>query len=285
MLNSLKQIRAAFGLLSPDEVRKLAERPVQIGLVASSDAGYAAMENLLVPRDLPPEVRAQSLAQIHRATEARPPAHVDLVLYEPGVEPPSADDAFVFDPRNPSEAISEILYRHTDLSLPLARQFPVFRAEVVHRIIMAVARENAFFALATALPDVIPSLGELPWAVGEFATDTAFLTTNQIRMAFLIGAAYGHDVGFLEQKGTLLTIVGGAFGWRALARELAGKIPFGGGLVPKAAIAYAATFVVGKAIERLHQGGIALSPQERENIYQGAYHHGAQVAQSFRKPA
>jgi uncharacterized protein (DUF697 family) len=283
MLNSLKQVRAALGLLSPDEVRKLAERPVHIGLVASTETAYASMEDLLVPRDLPAEARAHSLAQLHRATDKHPPANVDLVLYEQGVSPTRG--AFAFDHRHAAGAISEILYQHSDLSVPLARQFPVFRAEVVHRIILAVARENAFFALATALPDVIPSLAELPWAIGEFASDTAFLTTNQIRMAFLIGAAHGREIGFLEQKGTVLTIVGSAFGWRALARELAGKIPFGGGLIPKAAISYAATFVVGKGIERLIEGGLPLSHHERESIYQDAYQHGEKAVQSLRKPA
>src|SRR5215475_986118 len=145
MLNSLKQVRAALGLLSPEEVRKLAERPVHIGLVASSHAGYSSMEDLLVPRDLPAELRARSLGQVHRATDAQPPANVDLVLYEHGIRPTDGSGAFVFDRRHAAEAISEILYQHHELSLPLARQFPAFRAEVIHRIIMAVARENAFF--------------------------------------------------------------------------------------------------------------------------------------------
>jgi uncharacterized protein (DUF697 family) len=283
MLNALKQVRAALGLLSPDEVRKLAERPVHIGLVAASDAAYTAMEDLLVPRDLPDELRARSLGQVHRATDLRAPGDVDLIFYEHGIR--LSPGAFTFDRHHAAEAIPAILQRHAHLSLPLARQYPVFRAEVVHRVIMAVARENAFFALATALPDVIPTLAELPWAVGEFATDTAFLTSNQLRMAFLIGAAHGHEIGFLQQKATVLTIVGGAFGWRALARELAGKIPFGGGLIPKAAIAYAATFVIGKAIERFHAAGRPLSAAERETIYQDAYQHGSEVVKSLRKPA
>ena len=42
-----------------------------------------------------------------------------------------------------------------------------------------------------------------------------------------------------------------AFGWRALARELVGHIPLGGGLIPKGAIAYAGTYVVGKGLEYL----------------------------------
>ena len=43
-------------------------------------------------------------------------------------------------------------------------------------------------------------------------------------------------MGYGEQKTEVASITAGAFGWRAVARELAGKIPLGGGLVPKAAI-------------------------------------------------
>ena len=53
----------------------------------------------------------------------------------------------------------------------------------------------------------------------------------------------------------------GAFGWRALARELVGKIPMGGGLIPKAAIAYAGTRVVGLSLERLYRIGPCLHPR------------------------
>ena len=120
-------------------------------------------------------------------------------------------------------------------------RYPALRQPVVERTIQTVAQENALFAVATALPDVLPSLMELPWAFGEFASDTAFLTGNQVRMAFQIAAAYGREAGFVNQKGAILSIVAGAFGWRALARELVGKIPLGGGLIPKGAIAYAGT--------------------------------------------
>ena len=91
---------------------------------------------------------------------------------------------------------------------------------------------------------------ELPWAIGEFASDTAFLTMNQIRMAFLIAAASDRPIGYREQRSEIASIVAGAFGWRALARELVGKVPFGGGLIPKAGIAYAGTFAVGRLPDR-----------------------------------
>jgi hypothetical protein len=133
--------------------------------------------------------------------------------------------------------------------------------------------------VATALPDVIPSLMELPWAFGEFASDTAFMTANQLRMAFQVAAACGKEVGFGHQKAEILGIAAGAFGWRAIARELAGKIPFGGGLIPKGAIAYAVTYGIGKALERLYAAGKPFTRAEREEAYQSAYERGKSIAQ------
>jgi hypothetical protein len=143
-----------------------------------------------------------------------------------------------------------------------------------------VARENALFSLATAIPDIIPFIS-LPWAIGEFASDTAILTANQIRMAFLLAAASDRTVGYREQKGEIATIVAGAFGWRALARELVGKIPMGGGLLPKAAIAYAGTRVAGMSLERYYRLGRAYTRAERRLAYEDALERGKTFAASL----
>jgi hypothetical protein len=130
----------------------------------------------------------------------------------------------------------------------------------------------------TALPDVVPSLISIPWAAGEFTSDTAFLTVNQIRMAFQLAAASDRPVGYREQKSEIASILAGAFGWRALARELIGKVPFGGGLLPKAGIAYAATFAVGLSLERLYRLGYGFTRAERRAVYEEAFEHGKQIA-------
>jgi hypothetical protein len=278
MIQILKQARAAFGLLNPEEVRRRATRPVHVGLVAASEQGYSEMEEFLVPTALPREHRIELMGYVHRAGDANVPAKVDVVLYDESLQ--AANGAYSFHRSDPEATVKEILDDKDELSLALARQFPAFRKPVIDDVIHTIARENAMFVIATALPNVIPNAMELPWALGEFASDTAFLTGNQIRMAFLIGAACGSDVGLAAQKGAVLSIIGSAFGWRALARELAGKIPLGEGLIPKGAIAYAGTFVVGKAIQRFY-GGTALSRDEQEAVYQEALNHGRNVAQSF----
>jgi len=146
-------------------------------------------------------------------------------------------------------------------------------------MVKKVAKENALFALATAIPDIVPFIS-LPWAIGEFATDTAFLTANQIRMAFLLAAASDREVGYREQSREIASIVLGAFGWRALARELVGKIPMGGGLIPKAAIAYAGTRVVGLSLERFYRVGSAYTREERRQAYVDALERGKTYAAS-----
>jgi hypothetical protein len=277
MPSLLASVRAAASRLSPHEVLEKAEQPLAIALVASSNSGYADMEDFLVPPDTSPERRRELLKIVHRDGDAGNPERFDLVLYEQGM--PCPVNAFTFFREDPERTLTDVLSERQELALALARRFSVFRKPVVGRVIHAVSRENALFALATALPNVVPSLLELPWAVGEFASDTAFLTINQIRMAFLIGAASDREVGYLEQKGQIATIVGGAFGWRTLARELVGKIPFGGGLIPKGAIAYAGTYVVGKGLERINRFGGNYTSHERREHFDSAFERGKAVVE------
>ena len=282
MLKMLKQARAALGMLNPEEVRKRVERPIHVGLVAANESGYCEMEDFLVPTTLGRDDRIARLGQVHRAGDADVPAKVDIVLYQQGLDVPKS--AYEFRRNDPDSTMAEILSNRAEDALALARHFPPLRKPVTDRIIMSVARENALFAIATALPNILPSMVALPWAVGEFASDTAFLTANQIRMAFQIAAACGHDIGFSNQKGAVVSIVASAFGWRALARELAGKIPLGEGLIPKGAIAFAGTYVVGKGLQRFADGG-EFTRQESESAYREALDRGKDIAQSLQRRA
>jgi hypothetical protein len=184
-----------------------------------------------------------------------------------------------------AELASAIVADHEDLELPIARRFPIFRRPVADRLVQRVSRENALFALVTALPNVIPSVIDLPWAIGEFATDTAFLTMNQIRMALVMAGAHGNLIGYSEQKAQIAVIAAGAFGWRALARELVGKIPLGGGLIPKAAVAFAGTYVVGLGLEKVNRTGFGLSQREKKDAYADAFAKGKEIVKEIAPPA
>ena len=279
MLKVLKQAKAAFSLLSADEIRKQAEVLVHFGLVADGSGAYAEMEEFLVPSTLPRAEWRRRMCQVHRANDADVPANVDIVLYEPGLPCPAGSYTFYRD--HAGVTCAEILKDKTELDLALGRQFLAFRRPVVERIVQIVSQENALFAVATALPNVVPNLIELPWAFGEFASDTAFLTANQVRMAFQIAAACGKQVGLGKQKGAMLSIAAGAFGWRALARELVGHIPLGGGLIPKAAIAYAGTYLAGKGLEYLHVHDGDPTKAQREQLYREGLEHGRSFAKTM----
>jgi hypothetical protein len=275
MLTYIKQARAALSLLSPEEVRKRAERPLTIGLVASSSSTYAEMEDFLAPPEVTHARRMEAIQRIYRAGDPGAPSKFDLILYEQGIACPA--EAFTFFRADPERTLEEILQEREELGLALARNFYPFRKPVVDRIVESIARENAIFAVASALPNIVPSLLEMPWAVGEFVSDTAFITMNQVRMAFLVASASDKPVGFAQQKIEMLSILGGAFGWRALARELAGFIPLGGGLIPKGAIAFAGTYVLGKGLEHYHGIGYGYTRAQRRDAYQIAYERGKSV--------
>jgi len=279
MLELAKQARAAMSLLNPEAVRQLAQRPVHFGLVSPTPAGYARMEDFLIPPSLDREERVERFSLVHRADDPNPPEDVDIVLYADELD--TAECAYGFHAGDPRQTVAAILADSEDLALPLARQFPAFRGPVVEKIVHSVARENALFAVATALPDIVPNLVELPWALGEWASDTAFLTANQFRMAFLIAAACSRRAGFSDQIGQMLSIAAGAFGWRTIARELAGHIPFGGGLIPKGAIAYAGTYVVGKALERWYGSHTHPARRERRELYAAGLRRGRTVARDL----
>lgn len=270
----LSEVKKALASLNPGEVRASAMRPVRIGLVAASQDSLARMETYLIPSHLSAQRRAEAAQMIQRGSGEG----CDIEIYDSDLLRPSR--GFSLDLEAPEDCLRRILREHDDLALPLARLFYPFRKPAAQHVIRSVAKENALFALATALPDVVPFLGWMPWtAVGEFGSDAAFLTVNQIRMSFLLAALSDRVPGYREQRSEIGSIVAGAFGWRALARELVGKIPFGGGLIPKAGIAWAGTFAVGLSLERLYRLGYGFSRAERRAVYEEAYEHGRQIAE------
>lgn len=278
----IEQVRKAISNLSPDQIREAASRRVRVLVQASSSASYAAIEDFLTPAKVSSGRRMETASVVVRAYDADAEGRFHLVFFERGTPLPAGwglnEDAFAFDTARLPRLVEDVLDRRDEQSLALARLFPPFRTAVARRTIHGISKENALFSLMTALPNVVPSLGELPWAVGEFASDTAVLTANQIRMAFLLAGASDREVGYREQRSEIGSIIAGAWGWRAAARQLTGKIPFGGGLLPKAAIAYAGTYVVGLSLERIYRIGYGLTRDERREAYDDALARGKEVA-------
>ena len=282
-INFFNNIKDAIAHLNPQETRDLADQPVRLVLVADDDVSYRQMENYFAPVHLSNDKRAEVANVVYRASSAAGANRLDKMLSTGHTIQVNArsvsklNEAFVFHPENPEHTVNDIIRAYPKLAIALARHIYPFRAPVVEGLIKKISKENALFSLATAIPDMIPFL-TLPWAIEEFASDTAVLTANQVRLAFLLAAASDRDIGYREQKGELASILLGAFGWRAIARELVGKIPFGGGLLPKAAIAYAGTRVAGMSLERYYRVGYGFTREERQVAYADALERGKSIA-------
>jgi hypothetical protein len=281
MSNVFKHVKDAISHLDPAEVRAQAEHPVRVGLFAETETAYQQMENYFKPVELSAERRLEAAQILQRASASvmeRGAPRFDIEVYSQEISP--SRQGFSFDPANPERTVKQIVRRYPELGIALSRRLYPFRGPVAEYVIKMISKENALFSLATALPDIVPFL-TLPWAAGEFASDTAVLTANQFRMAFLLAAASDRDIGYREQKGEIASILLGAFGWRALARELVGKIPFGGGLIPKAAVAYAGTRVAGLSLERYYRIGYHYTRDERRIVYEDSLERGKTIAGSL----
>ena len=144
------------------------------------------------------------------------------------------------------------------LMLALARRFPAFRIPACNAIIRATSKVNASVAIISALPGIWPiSAIILP---ASSLADVILLTKNQLMMVMRLAAAHGKKPAYTRQVKELLSVVGGALGWRTLARELVGIVPGGVGVALKATIAYSGTAAAGKAALWYYQTGKTPSP-------------------------
>ncbi len=149
--------------------------------------------------------------------------------------------------------VERVLDEHPGLMLSLARRFPGLREAVSHRIVRETATANAQFAMLNALPGIVPLLGILiPTAI---LGDLVFLSKNQALMLYRLAAAHDLPLDVRARSQDLAPLVGSAFGWRALAREMVGFVPGGIGLAARGAIAYAGTYALGEAMRRFYAMG------------------------------
>src|SRR5438477_483720 len=128
--------------------------------------------------------------------------------------------------------------------IALGAALPVFRPTVAAKLTLDCAVTCLKVAGASALADHVPLLGFVLGGIAS-AGDTIAITGLQIDMLLKISAAYGKKAE-LARVFELLPVIGGGYGWRALARELSGFIPVPG-IAVEAGIAYAGTLGVGQA--------------------------------------
>lgn len=153
------------------------------------------------------------------------------------------------------------------IEVAVGRRIPALRDTVAAKLTRDAALNALKVAGASAVVDHVPLLGVV---LGAFASagDMFAITGIQMTLMLNIGATYGRDPD-LNQIWELLPIVGGGFGWRALARELSGFIPVGGIFI-KAAIGYAGTVVVGEGVSYYYRNGRHMGLEDAASVYEEA---------------
>jgi len=184
-------------------------------------------------------------------------------------------DRIAFGAANRAEDVETVVAQLLLEGLPgsrlaLARRLPALRRAVGDEIIVETARVNAEFALLSNLPANIPIVGGLLGGGADFLV----LTKNQGMMIFKLAAIHGRD---LRSKPTLAAevapVVGAAFLWRTIARELIGMLPSFVAAVPKTAIGYVGTYVVGKMAQYYYAKG-SRPTREMMRRFSGEAAHG-----------
>jgi len=178
-----------------------------------------------------------------------------------------SDDHFL--QRSLAPAILELL---PDMQLAIARQFPLFRVRVAHQLISETCFSNTAYALSTGLAEIVPVL-DLPLNI----TDMIVLTKSQAFLVYKLGLALGYSTRWQEYLAEFGSVIGGGFLWRQLARSLVGLIPVWG-IIPKVAVSYAGTFVVGNSVLQWYVTGRHLSRQQMAQLYRQAFARGKDSA-------
>ena len=117
-----------------------------------------------------------------------------------------------------------------DKAVSFAAAYPSCRESVVKQITSACAKENAAIGAVALVP----------------GSDMPLMTARQIRLALDITSAYNIDMS-IETIAELLGVVGAGFGYRTVARTVAGAVP-GFGWALKAGMGYAGTYTTARVI-------------------------------------
>lgn len=124
-----------------------------------------------------------------------------------------------------------------DKRLAMAIAFPFMRRSLAKEAVQATSLQNAGIGLVPIIP----------------GADLPILTLNQAKMVLQIAAAYGQDMDKGRAK-ELAAVVGSAYLFRVIARELVEFVPVLGFLI-KPGIAYGGTAAVGNAAIEYFEGG------------------------------
>jgi len=249
-------------------------RPDPLALVPLAEAGdyldlLRAADLLIVALDAASPLGDEELAGLQRLSTAPRPSQAVLLFGEdPGAPTPwsaylDRRAATLVDPQSPAAAAivggAVLDALSAEVRLAAARRLPGLRPWFAARLTSEVSMSNAAFALASGVPSLVPILG-----IPISAADSIILTKNQALLVYRLALACGAPPEFQKRMIEITPVIGGAVMWRQIAGALIGLVP-GYGIVPKTAVAFGGTYVVGLAATRWYETGL-LTEAERKRI-------------------
>lgn len=173
------------------------------------------------------------------------------------------------------EFVPAVLSLLPESQLSLARYYPLFRLAVGQKLIADTSIANASYSLSTGIAEIIPIL-DVPFNLA----DIIILTKAQALMGYKLGLALGLPGNWQEHMTAFGGTLGSGFVFRQVARQLVGLIPIWG-IIPKVAVAYAGTYVLGQGIMQWYLTGRRVTPTVMRQLYRDALDQGKSMARTL----
>jgi uncharacterized protein (DUF697 family) len=173
----------------------------------------------------------------------------------------------------------ELMRLLPDLPLALGRRFPLLREPVARELIRQTCLTNVTYSVGTGLAEIIPIL-DIPLNIA----DIVVLTKAQALLVYKLGLALGLPKDWQYYLGEFGGVIGTGFLWRQIARSLVGLIPVWG-IVPKVAVAYSGTYVVGHTVLAWYLTGRHVSRKQLGDMSRQAFEQGKTMARNILKKA
>lgn len=188
------------------------------------------------------------------------------------VQGSALDEQFLH--RQFAAAFVELAPQH---AMALGRDFPLLRHAAANYLINDACLSNSAYSLTTGLAQIIPVF-DVPLTV----TDMIVLTKTQAFLAYKLGLTLGFSTDWQDYLKEFGGVLGGGFLFRQLARSLVGLIPVWG-ILPKVAVSYAGTYVVGHTILQWYLTGRHLTASQMRELYRKAFIRGKTAARPLLK--
>ena len=166
-----------------------------------------------------------------------------------------------------------------DQTLALGRRFPLLREPIARELIQQTCLTNVTYSVGTGLAEIIPIL-DIPLNIA----DIVVLTKAQAMLVYKLGLALGLPKDWQYYLGEFGSVIGTGFLWRQISRSLVGLIPVWG-IVPKVAVAYSGTYVVGHTVLAWYLTGRHITRKQLRDMSRQAFEQGKTMARNILKKA